>query len=73
MTTAIQRGDRGVQLDADFSPGIELIEGWSVLTELDIRGALPALQKYARALTRQVVDAEDLLQDTLTQAWLLWR
>jgi hypothetical protein len=28
-----------------------MIEGWSVLTEPDIRGALPALQKYARALT----------------------
>jgi RNA polymerase sigma factor (sigma-70 family) len=69
MTTAIQRGDRGVQLDADFSPGIEIIEGWSVLTEPDIRGALPALQKYARALTRHVGDAEDLVQDTLTQAW----
>jgi hypothetical protein len=24
MTTAIQRADRGVQLDADFSPGIEI-------------------------------------------------
>jgi DNA-directed RNA polymerase specialized sigma24 family protein len=40
-----------------------------VLTEPDIRGALPALQKYARALTRHAVDAEDLVQDTLTQAW----
>jgi RNA polymerase sigma-70 factor, ECF subfamily len=40
-----------------------------VLTEPDIRDALPALQKYARALTRHVVDAEDLVQDTLTQAW----
>jgi hypothetical protein len=38
-----------------------MIEGWSVLTEPDIRGALPALQKYARALTRHDVDAEDLL------------
>jgi RNA polymerase sigma-70 factor, ECF subfamily len=47
-----------------------MIEGWSVLTEPDIRGALPALQKYARALTRHDVDAEDLLQDTLTQAWV---
>jgi hypothetical protein len=55
MTTAIQRGDRGVQLDADFSPGIEIIEGWSVPTEPDIRGALPALQKYARALTRSPI------------------
>jgi RNA polymerase sigma-70 factor, ECF subfamily len=69
MTTAIQHGDRDVRLDADFSPGIDIIEGWSVLTERDIRGALPALQTYARTLTRHVVDAEDLVQDTLTQAW----
>jgi RNA polymerase sigma-70 factor, ECF subfamily len=40
-----------------------------MLTEPDFRGALPALQKYARTLTRHVVDAEDLVQDTLTQAW----
>ena len=40
-----------------------------MLTEADILGALPALQKYSRALTRGVVDAEDLTQDTLTHAW----
>jgi RNA polymerase sigma-70 factor (ECF subfamily) len=40
-----------------------------VLTEADIRRALPALQKYARKLTRRVLDAEDLIQDTLTHAW----
>jgi len=40
-----------------------------MLTEADIRGALPALQKYARKLTRRVFDAEDLIQDTLTHAW----
>lgn len=40
-----------------------------MLTEADIRGALPELQKYARTLTRHAVDAEDLVQDTLTQAW----
>jgi RNA polymerase sigma-70 factor (ECF subfamily) len=46
-----------------------MIEGCSVLTEADIRGALPALQKYARTLTRHLIDAEDLVQDTLTRAW----
>jgi RNA polymerase sigma-70 factor (ECF subfamily) len=40
-----------------------------MVTEADILGALPALQKYSRALTRGVVDAEDLTQDTLTRAW----
>ena len=40
-----------------------------MLTEADIRAALPALQKYAFKLTRRVVDAEDLIQDTLTHAW----
>jgi RNA polymerase sigma-70 factor (ECF subfamily) len=40
-----------------------------VLTEADIRRALPALQKYAHKLTRRVLDAEDLIQDTLTHAW----
>jgi RNA polymerase sigma-70 factor, ECF subfamily len=39
-----------------------------VLIEADILGALPALQKYARKLVRHV-DAEDLIQDTLTRAW----
>jgi DNA-directed RNA polymerase specialized sigma24 family protein len=40
-----------------------------VLTEADIRAALPALRKYALKLTRRVIDAEDLIQDTLTHAW----
>jgi RNA polymerase sigma-70 factor (ECF subfamily) len=40
-----------------------------VLTEADIRAALPALRKYALKLTRRVIDAEDLIQDTLTRAW----
>lgn len=40
-----------------------------MLTEADIRAALPALRKYALKLTRRVVDAEDLIQDTLTHAW----
>ena len=40
-----------------------------MLTEADIIGALPALRRYARKLTRGVVDAEDLIQDTLTHAW----
>ena len=39
-----------------------------MLTEADIRAALPALQKYARRLVHRV-DAEDLLQDALTHAW----
>jgi RNA polymerase sigma-70 factor (ECF subfamily) len=40
-----------------------------MLTEADIRAALPALRKYALKLTRRVIDAEDLIQDTLTRAW----
>jgi len=40
-----------------------------MLTEADILGALPTLQKYARKLTRGVVDADDLIQDALTHAW----
>jgi RNA polymerase sigma-70 factor (ECF subfamily) len=40
-----------------------------VLTEGDMRSALPELQKYARLLTRTVVDADDLIQDTLMHAW----
>ena len=40
-----------------------------MLTEADILGALPALRRYARKLTRGVVDAEDLIQDTLAHAW----
>jgi RNA polymerase sigma-70 factor (ECF subfamily) len=40
-----------------------------MLTEADIRAALPALLKYALKLTRRVIDAEDLIQDTLTHAW----
>ena len=39
-----------------------------MLTEADILGALPALQEYARRLVHRV-DAEDLIQDTLTHAW----
>jgi len=30
---------------------------------------MPALRKYALKLTRRVIDAEDLIQDTLTHAW----
>jgi len=37
-----------------------------VLSEADIRAALPALRRYALKLTRRVIDAEDLIQDTLT-------
>ena len=40
-----------------------------MLTEGDIRSALPELQKYARLLTRTVVDVDDLIQDTLMRAW----
>jgi RNA polymerase sigma-70 factor (ECF subfamily) len=40
-----------------------------VLTEADILGALPTMRRYARKLTRGVVDAEDLTQDALTHAW----
>lgn len=40
-----------------------------MLTEPDILGALPALRRYARKLTRGAVDAEDLTQDALTHAW----
>jgi RNA polymerase sigma-70 factor (ECF subfamily) len=40
-----------------------------VLPEADIRAALPALRKYVLKLTRRVIDAEDLIQDTLTHAW----
>ena len=48
-----------------------------MLTEADIRAELPALRKYARRLGRRI-DAEDLIQDTLTHAWgqtspLPWR
>jgi RNA polymerase sigma-70 factor (ECF subfamily) len=56
-------------LDIDFGARIEMIWGFPMLTEADILGALPALRRYARALTRGVVDAEDLTQDTLTHAW----
>jgi RNA polymerase sigma-70 factor (ECF subfamily) len=45
-----------------------MIWRFPVLTEADILGALPALQKYARRLVHRV-DAEDLIQDTLTHAW----
>ena len=40
-----------------------------MLTEADIRAALPALRKYGLKLTRRVIDAEDLIQDPLTHAW----
>ena len=39
-----------------------------MLTEADIRAALPALRKYALKLTRRVIDYEDLIQDTWTHA-----
>ena len=48
-----------------------MMGGRTVLTEADTRSALPALQKYARKLTRSVVDAEDLMQDTLVRAWAM--
>jgi RNA polymerase sigma-70 factor, ECF subfamily len=42
----------------------------------DLAAALPRLRRYARALTRDVDRAEDLVQDTLARAWekrRLWR
>jgi RNA polymerase sigma-70 factor (ECF subfamily) len=46
------------------------------LPDLDLRAALPRLRRYARALTRDVNRADDLVQDTLARAWetrRLWR
>jgi DNA-directed RNA polymerase specialized sigma24 family protein len=40
-----------------------------VLTEGDIRAALPVLRKYVFKLTRRVVDAKDLIQDAFAHAW----
>jgi RNA polymerase sigma-70 factor (ECF subfamily) len=34
-----------------------------------IEAAIPALRRYARALTRDVETADDLVQDTLVRAW----
>jgi RNA polymerase sigma-70 factor, ECF subfamily len=34
----------------------------------DVEGAIPALRRYARALTRDVETADDLVQDTLVRA-----
>ncbi len=42
----------------------------------DLVAALPRLRRYARALTRDVNSADDLVQDTLARAWekrRLWR
>lgn len=35
----------------------------------DVAGQLPALKRYARALTRDEADADDLVQDTLVRAY----
>jgi RNA polymerase sigma-70 factor (ECF subfamily) len=46
------------------------------LPDADLRAALPRLRRYARALTRDVNRADDLVQDTLARAWekrRLWR
>ncbi len=40
-----------------------------MLTEADIRAALPNLRNYAYVLTRRGTGADDLIQDTLTRAW----
>jgi RNA polymerase sigma-70 factor (ECF subfamily) len=37
-------------------------------THRDIEAEIPRLRRYARALTRDVVSADDLVQDTLTRA-----
>jgi RNA polymerase sigma-70 factor, ECF subfamily len=34
----------------------------------DVQAAIPALRRYARALTREVESADDLVQDTLVRA-----
>jgi len=34
----------------------------------DVQAAIPALRRYARALTREVETADDLVQDTLVRA-----
>ena len=42
----------------------------------DLVAALPRLRRYARALTRDAISADDLVQDTLARAWekrRLWR
>src|SRR5262245_41119373 len=50
---ALRRAGRGVAL-AEFGKGIET--------------AIPALRRYARALTRNAELADDLVQDTLVRA-----
>ena len=36
---------------------------------LDVLGELPSLRRYARTLTRNEIDAEDLVQETYLRAW----
>ena len=46
------------------------------LPHADLIAALPRLRRYARALTRDVDRADDLVQDTLARAWekrRMWR
>ncbi|MBM3569754.1 MAG: sigma-70 family RNA polymerase sigma factor [Alphaproteobacteria bacterium] len=48
---------------------------WGV-NAVDIEAEIPRLRRYARALTREAVAADDLVQDTLERAWgrlHLWR
>jgi len=48
----------------------------ATLPHPDLAAALPRLRRYARALTRDVDRAEDLVQGTLVRAWekrRLWR
>jgi len=47
---------------------IDIAERWVNTFHRDVETAIPALRRYARALTRDAETADDLVQDTLVRA-----
>jgi len=70
VMTAIRRGPRRTHGPASVKrPGAARKEerGLSAFAK-DLEGTIPALRRYARALTRDAETADDLVQDTLVRA-----
>jgi RNA polymerase sigma-70 factor, ECF subfamily len=52
-----------------IKPGLQRMIGMTGWSEQDVAVQLPALRRYARALTHDAIAADDLVQQALLRAW----
>src|SRR5882724_1936224 len=71
-----RRGCCGIDFRPEYGPAdgvgpfeaTDIAERWVNTFHRDVEAAIPALRRYARALTRDAETADDLVQDTLVRA-----